>query len=78
MLGEAIAVFLVLEDKANVTEDQVMEFAKKHLSKQELPQYVRFVDQLPYTESGKVKKFELVDALEKEEQQDEYLMSGTN
>jgi acyl-CoA synthetase (AMP-forming)/AMP-acid ligase II len=63
-LGEKACACLVLRPTAVLSADDVVRWLRAEgLSQHKLPERVEFVDALPYTASGKVKKHELVSAL---------------
>jgi acyl-coenzyme A synthetase/AMP-(fatty) acid ligase len=58
--GERVAAFIVARDGTAVTLDAVRSlFHEAGLDAHKVPEYVRVVDGLPRTESGKIKKYEL-------------------
>ncbi|GEL09046.1 long-chain-fatty-acid--CoA ligase [Salisediminibacterium halotolerans] len=59
--GETVKAFVVLKDGANVTEDQLDEFARKHLASFKVPKMYEFRDELPKTMVGKILRRVLVD-----------------
>jgi fatty-acyl-CoA synthase len=59
MMGEEGAAVLLLKDGETMTEDELRDHCRRHLSRHKVPKYFRFVEALPLTPSGKVKKFEL-------------------
>jgi len=63
MRDEAVAAVVVPVEGSGLTEDEVVEFARGELSKFKVPTIVSFVDELPKTAIGKVKKDELRKAL---------------
>ena len=65
-LGEESAAFVQLHAGAQLTEDALRDWCRAHLSRHKLPRHIRFVADYPQTPSGKVKKFELREALIKE------------
>ena len=55
--GEAVLAFVELEaDGEAITADDVVEFAREQLASYKKPRHVRFVDGMPRTASGKVRK----------------------
>jgi fatty-acyl-CoA synthase len=40
-----------------LTEDEVLEFCRGQIAHYKIPKYVRFVDELPMTVTGKAQKF---------------------
>jgi long-chain acyl-CoA synthetase len=57
--GEEIKAFLILNDGAEVTEDDVVEWAREQMAGYKYPRIVQFVDALPMTSTGKILKREL-------------------
>jgi len=55
-LGEAIRAYVVLHDGASLTEHDVVRACRSRLEPIMVPHEVVFLDELPTTESGKVKK----------------------
>lgn len=56
VLGQAIKAFVVLEPGAQLTERDVIRHCLNHLESFMAPSHVAFVDSLPVTDTGKVKK----------------------
>jgi fatty-acyl-CoA synthase len=57
--GEAPHAFVVLKSGAEVTEDELREFARSHLAHFKAPHSVTFVEELPKTATGKIQKYVL-------------------
>jgi long-chain acyl-CoA synthetase len=57
--GEEIKAFLILNDGAAVTEDEIVAWAKEEMAGYKYPRMVEFVDALPMTSTGKILKREL-------------------
>jgi fatty-acyl-CoA synthase len=57
--GEAPHAFVVLKSGADVTEDELREFARSHLAHFKAPHSVTFVEELPKTATGKIQKYVL-------------------
>jgi fatty-acyl-CoA synthase len=57
--GEAPHAFVVLRDGAEVTPDELKQHVRKHLAHFKTPQWVSFVEDLPKTATGKIKKYVL-------------------
>lgn len=55
VFGEEICAFIIRKDPL-ITEDELSTFASLHLAKYKLPKYYRFVNELPVTSSGKIKR----------------------
>jgi acyl-CoA synthetase (AMP-forming)/AMP-acid ligase II len=60
LLGEALRAHVVLEKGAVLTEEQILRFARSKLENFMVPREVVLLDELPHTESGKVRKGSLV------------------
>jgi acyl-CoA synthetase (AMP-forming)/AMP-acid ligase II len=64
-LGEICCACLVLRPGAELSPNEVVAWLREQgVSTHKLPERVEFIDALPYTASGKVKKHELVAALQ--------------
>ena len=62
---EAVKAFIVLMpgfEDGTATEQDIREFVKTRLSSHEYPRQIEFVDQLPMTATGKIKRKDLRDA----------------
>ncbi|MFB6311180.1 MAG: class I adenylate-forming enzyme family protein, partial [Salinirussus sp.] len=57
--GETPKALIVLKPDASLTEEEVMEHCRERLASYKLPSVIEFVDDLPETATGKVKKHEL-------------------
>ena len=57
--GEEIKAVLILNDGAEVTEDEIVAWAKEEMAGYKYPRIVEFVDALPMTSTGKILKREL-------------------
>jgi long-chain acyl-CoA synthetase len=60
VLGVAVKAAVVKSPEAVVTADDVKRKVREELDEHAVPKYVEFVDALPKTSSGKVKKSELI------------------
>lgn len=58
--GELACAYVVLTAGANVTEEELVEFAGRSLAAYKRPRLVRFVDDLPKTSTGKIMRRELI------------------
>jgi len=54
--GELPKAFVVLKEGESVTEEEMIEYCKKHLADFKVPKYVEFRDDLPKTPTGKIMK----------------------
>lgn len=52
--GESVKAFIVSSNRSNLTEEEVIRWAKDRMSAYKYPREVEFVDELPKTSSGKV------------------------
>ncbi|MBV8369805.1 MAG: AMP-binding protein, partial [Candidatus Eremiobacteraeota bacterium] len=57
--GEELCAWVVLNDGARLTADDVREFCKGQIAHYKIPRYVMFVDGWPMTVSGKVQKYKM-------------------
>lgn len=64
-LGEVVAVFLRSAGETPPVEE-VIEFCRQRIASFKVPRHVRFVDAFPITETGKIRRSELRDAILKE------------
>jgi fatty-acyl-CoA synthase len=55
--GEELLAVVRSREGEGVTEQELREFCKGHISHQKIPRYFQFVDAYPLTASGKVQKF---------------------
>ncbi|MGG0656867.1 class I adenylate-forming enzyme family protein [Rummeliibacillus pycnus] len=58
---ESVCAVIVLKEDAKVSEEALIQYSKQFLASYKTPKKVIFVDDIPRTPSGKVKKFELRD-----------------
>ncbi len=54
--GELPKAFIVLKEGQSATEEEIIEYCKKHLADFKVPKYVEFRDSLPQTPTGKIMK----------------------
>jgi fatty-acyl-CoA synthase len=55
--GEELCAWIVLRQGEYMTEEDVREFCQGQIAHYKIPRYVRFVDDMPLTVTGKVQKF---------------------
>jgi fatty-acyl-CoA synthase len=60
--GEEILAWIKLREAAQLDEDDVKEYCRGQIAHFKVPRYVKFVDELPMTVTGKVQKFKIRDA----------------
>jgi acyl-CoA synthetase (AMP-forming)/AMP-acid ligase II len=59
LLGEAICACVVPVEGAIVTEPEIVDWCREVLASDKIPDQVRFVDELPRTDTGQVRRAEL-------------------
>lgn len=59
--GETVKVYIVLKEGASTTEEELNEFARKHLAAYKVPRLYEFREELPKTAVGKILRRALVD-----------------
>jgi long-chain acyl-CoA synthetase len=59
--GQEILAVIQLAEGQTLTEEEVLTFCKEHLAAYKCPRLVRFVDELPKTATGKIRKGEVAD-----------------
>lgn len=66
-LGERVCAFVVLEDKEKaITKEEIIQYLiTKKVSKWLWPERVEYIDEIPFTDSGKIKRYELREELVK-------------
>lgn len=57
--GEIVGAFIIPTDDADITEEDVRDFAIARIARYKVPKHVFFVKEYPMTASGKVQKFKL-------------------
>jgi len=65
-LGEIVAAWIKLKQNKNLKEEDVKNFCKNEIAHFKIPARIKFVEEFPMTVSGKIKKFEMRDAMIKE------------
>ena len=58
ILGEAVAFFIVKND-LKIGKKDIMLFCKNNLASYKLPKTIEFVEHIPKTASGKIKRYQL-------------------
>jgi acyl-CoA synthetase (AMP-forming)/AMP-acid ligase II len=59
--GEAVKAVIVLKEGKEATEDEIIKLCKENLARYKAPKSVDFVDSMPLTHTGKIRKWELKD-----------------
>ena len=57
--GEVVLAEIILHEGMEATEEEVIDFCRASLSKEKVPEYVRFVDSFPMNEAGKIQKYKM-------------------
>ncbi|WP_298234166.1 AMP-binding protein [uncultured Azohydromonas sp.] len=55
--GEEVCAWIVLKPGESATEDEIRAFCKDQIAHYKVPRYIRFVQEMPMTITGKVQKF---------------------
>ncbi|MBI4813643.1 MAG: AMP-binding protein [Methanobacterium sp.] len=63
--GEIVGACIILEEDAELTEEDVRDYAVTKIARFKVPKHVFFVDEFPLTASGKIQKFILKEQAEK-------------
>ncbi|WP_040981756.1 long-chain-fatty-acid--CoA ligase [Oceanobacillus jeddahense] len=66
--GETVKAYVVLKEGADLTEEELNEFARKYLASYKVPRIYEFRDELPKTAVGKILRRKLIDE-EKQKQE---------
>lgn len=71
--GEIVGAFIIPEEDADLTEEDVRYYSLKKIARFKVPKHVFFVDEYPLTASGKIQKYKLTELATKlvEEKQKE-------
>jgi fatty-acyl-CoA synthase len=64
--GEEVAASVRLKPGDAATQEELRDFCQANIARFKIPKYIRFVGEFPMTASGKIQKFKLRDAHEKE------------
>jgi fatty-acyl-CoA synthase len=64
--GEEVAASVRLKPGEAATQEELRDFCQAKIARFKIPKYIRFVGEFPMTASGKIQKFKLRDAHEKE------------
>ncbi len=64
--GEELCAWVKLRPGETMTEDEVRAFCQGRIAHQKVPRYVRFVDEFPMTVTGKMQKYLMREAMERE------------
>ena len=61
--GEEVCAVLRAANPAHASPEEIRAWASERISRWKVPRYVVFVEAMPLTPSGKIKKFELRDTM---------------
>jgi len=64
--GEELCAWVVLRLGENATESEIKDYCKGQIAHLKIPRYVRIVDEIPMTVTGKPQKFKMRDAMVEE------------
>ena len=64
--GEEICAWIKLRDDATMTQDEVRAFCRDRIAHYKVPRHVRFVQEFPMTVTGKMQKYLMREAMERE------------
>ncbi len=64
--GEELCAWVKLRAGESLTETEVQSYCRGQIAHQKVPRYVRFVDEFPMTVTGKMQKFLMREAMERE------------
>ncbi|MGB9938162.1 MAG: AMP-binding protein [Methanobacterium sp.] len=57
--GEIVGAFVITEEDADITEEDVRDYALSKIARYKVPKHVFFVEEFPLTASGKIQKFKM-------------------
>lgn len=57
--GEEVGAFIILDEGAKLTEEEVRDWCRGKIARYKIPKYVFFVKEYPLTGSGKIQKYKL-------------------
>ena len=61
--GEEVAAWIVLRPDQSSSEEEIRQFCQGQIAHYKIPRYVRFVEELPMTVTGKAQKFVMRDKM---------------
>jgi fatty-acyl-CoA synthase len=64
--GEEVCVWVQLKEGEILSEEEIRAFCKDRIAYFKVPRYIRLVDGFPMTVTGKVQKYKMREAMEKE------------
>ena len=57
--GEEVLAYVIPKKGEEITEEELREFFRKHMSRHKMPKYILFTDHFNMTASGKIQKYKL-------------------
>ncbi len=57
--GEEVMAWIKLKEKAEATEEEILEFCKGRIAHYKIPRFIKFVEEFPMTVTGKVRKVDM-------------------
>ena len=64
--GEELCAWIITKSGASCTEDEIRAFCREQIAHYKVPRYIRFVEELPVTVTGKPQKFVMREAMMRE------------
>ncbi len=64
--GEVLCAWIITKAGQACTEDEIREYCRERIARYKVPHYIRFVDELPVTVTGKPQKFLMREAMMRE------------
>ena len=64
--GEELCAWIITKPGQSCTEDEIRDFCREQIAHYKQPRYIRFVDDIPVTVTGKPQKFVMRDAMMRE------------
>ena len=64
--GEELCAWIIAKPGQSCTDDEIRDFCRDQIAHYKVPRYIRFVDELPVTVTGKPQKFVMRDAMMRE------------
>ena len=65
--GEVGKASIILKEGAKMTAEEVVQFLQGNIGKFKIPKYIEFVDGIPRTASGKIRRYQLIERFKREE-----------
>jgi long-chain acyl-CoA synthetase len=72
--GETVKVFVVVKEGSTITEEEIEQFARKHLAAYKVPRVYEFRSELPKTAVGKILRRALIDEEKKKSGEEQLLI----